>query len=81
MLFVSSLQAIFQISQIIRWFDLMLYVPDNTYGHVGTIRKTYPCNEYPLKQHFYVGKMGYAGVYLVFLFLLGEAVLTCIHNL
>ena len=34
------------------------------------IRKTYPCNEYPLKPHFYIGKMGYAGVYLVFLFLL-----------
>ena len=34
------------------------------------IRKTCPCNEYPLKPHFYIAKLGYAGVYLVFLFLL-----------
>ena len=34
------------------------------------IRKTCPCNEYPLKPHFYIEKMGYAGVYLFFLFLL-----------
>ena len=34
------------------------------------IRKTCPCNIYPLKPHFYVEKLGYAGVYLFFLFLL-----------
>ena len=34
------------------------------------IRKTCPCNEYPLKPHLYVVKLGYAGVYLFFLFLL-----------
>ena len=34
------------------------------------IRKTYPCNEYPFKPHFYIAKLGYAGVYLFFLFLL-----------
>ena len=34
------------------------------------IRKTCPCNEYPLKPHFYIVKLGYAGVYLFFLFLL-----------
>ena len=34
------------------------------------IRKTCPCNEYPLKPHFYIVKVGYAGVYLFFLFLL-----------
>ena len=59
------------------------------------IRKTCPCNEYPPKPHFYIVKLGFAGVYLVFLFLLqnidcgyslepprrGEAVLTCTHNL
>ena len=26
------------------------------------IRKTCPCNEYPLKPHFYLVKLGYAGV-------------------
>ena len=61
------------------------------------ITKTCPCNVYPLEPHFYIGKLGYVGVYLFFLFLLqnidcgyslepphrggGEAVLTCIHNL
>ena len=34
------------------------------------IRKTCPCNVYPLKPHFYTVKLGYAGVYLFFLFLL-----------
>ena len=35
-----------------------------------TIRKTCPCNVYPLEPHFYIAKLGYAGVYLFFLFLL-----------
>ena len=34
------------------------------------IRKTCLCNIYPLKPHFYIAKLGYAGVYLFFLFLL-----------
>ena len=34
------------------------------------IRKTCPCNEYPRKPHFYIVKLGCAGVYLFFLFLL-----------
>ena len=34
------------------------------------IRKTCPCSLYPLKPHFYIAKLGYAGVYLFFLFLL-----------
>ena len=37
---------------------------------VTVIRKTCPCNEYPLKPHFYIVKLGFAGVYLFFLFLL-----------
>ena len=36
----------------------------------GTIRKTCPCNVYPLEPHVYIAKLGYAGVYLFFLFLL-----------
>ena len=32
------------------------------------IRKTCPCNEFPLKPHFYIEKLGFAGVYLFFLF-------------
>ena len=29
--------------------------------------KTCPCNEYPLIPHFYIAKLGFAGVYLFFL--------------
>ena len=57
------------------------------------IRKTFPCKEYPAKPHFYIVKLGYAGVYLCFLFLLQNidcgyslepprrAVVTCTYNL
>ena len=34
------------------------------------IMKTYPCNVYPLIPHFYIAKLGYAGVNLFFIFLL-----------
>ena len=34
------------------------------------IMKTCQCNIYPLEPHFYIAKLGYAGVYLFFLFLL-----------
>ena len=37
---------------------------------IQTIRKTCPCNIYPRIPHFYIEKLGYAGVYLFFLFLL-----------
>ena len=35
-----------------------------------TITKTCPCNVYPVEPHFYIVKLGYARVYLFFLFLL-----------
>ena len=34
------------------------------------ITKTCPCNVYPLEPHFYNAKLGYAGLYIFFLFLL-----------
>ena len=34
------------------------------------IRKTWPCNVYPLEPHFYILNLGYAGVYIFFLFFL-----------
>ena len=42
-----------------------------TYRHKKrvNIRKTYPCNEYPLRPHFHIGKLGFAGVCIVFLLL------------
>ena len=35
-----------------------------------TIRKTCPCNVYPLEPNFYIANLGYGGVCLFFLFLL-----------
>ena len=35
-----------------------------------TIMKTCPCNVYPLTPHFYIVKLGFTGVYIIFLFLL-----------
>ena len=34
------------------------------------IRITCPCNEHPLKPHFYIEKVGFTRVYIFFLFLL-----------
>ena len=45
-----------------------------------SITKTYPYNVYHFIPNFYIAKLEYAGVYLFFLFFLGEAVLTCTLN-
>ena len=47
------------------------------------ITKTYLYNFDPLKPHFYIVKLGFTGVYIIFLFLLKniEAVLTSTHDL
>ena len=50
-------------TSFVQALDTFFAVPIN-------IRKTCPCNEYPLKPHCYIGKLGYAGVCLFFLFLL-----------
>ena len=42
---------------------------DGTFSKNTTSGKR-PCNIYPLKPHFHIEKLGYAGVYLLFLFLL-----------
>ena len=52
----------------------------------NSMKDMYPFKPQP---HFYIDKLGFAGVYLFFLFLiqnidcgyLGEAVLLCTHNL
>ena len=36
----------------------------------GSIRITSPCDLYPLVPHFYIVKLGFTGVYIIFLFLL-----------
>ena len=40
------------------------------FEHSGNITKACPYNVYPLEPHFYIAKLGYAGVYLFFLFLI-----------
>ena len=41
------------------------------HDNIDNIRKLSPCRIYPLKPHFYIVKLGFAGVYLFFfLFLL-----------
>ena len=47
--------------------DLLDYLKQSL---VSYITKTCPCNVYPLEPHFYIVKLGFAGVYLFFLFLL-----------
>ena len=42
---------------------------------------TCPCNVDPLTPHFYIVKLGFTGVYIIFLFLLTGAVLMCTHDL
>ena len=48
------------------WNDIALIIsgPGNIFN---TITKTCPCNVYPPEPHFYIAKLGYAGVYLFFL--------------
>ena len=38
-------------------------------AEIPLIRKTGPCNEYPLEPHFYMAKLGFAEVYIFFSFL------------
>ena len=46
----------------------MCFIGYDVYGMVvipsGDITKTCSCNVYPLETHFYIAKLGFAGVYL-----------------
>ena len=42
----------------------------NTLSPQSIVSKTCQCYVYPLKPHYYIVKLGFAGVYLFFLFLL-----------
>ena len=54
-----------------------------------SIMITHPCNIYPLASHFYIIKLEFTGVFIIFLLLLKnidcgyslEAILMCTHNL
>ena len=41
-----------------------------SYKIIKNITKTSPCNEDPRIPHFYIVKLGFTGVYIIFLFLL-----------
>ena len=54
--------------------------------HCLHVAKTCLYNFYPLKPHFYIVKLGFTGVYIIFLIsaqkqVVAEAVLTSTHNL
>ena len=40
----------------------------------GVIMLTCPCNVHPLTPHFYIVKVGFKGVYIIFLFLTESAI-------
>ena len=44
--------------------------PLYNFRQADRITKTYLCNFDPLKPHFYIVKLGFTGVYIIFLFLL-----------
>ena len=58
------------------------WTTENHLIHVLYNRITCPCNIYPLIAHFYIAKLGFAGVYLFFLILLQNihCGYSCTHN-
>ena len=59
--------------------DSVLALPSKTGSHLTSkahflevmwITKTSRCNEDPITPHFYIVKLGFTGVYIIFLFLL-----------
>ena len=79
---MGKLKDKFEVNQLLVVLLLDFYVPLNIlrrgHGLINirkaekklSIRKTCQCNVYPLIPHFYIVKLGSAGVYLFFLFLL-----------
>ena len=47
--------------------SLFLYLLQTVFAQLQGITKTYPYNFDPLKPHFYIAKLGYTGVYIIFL--------------
>ena len=54
------------------WFGFSAQITIGDWNFHIFITNTCPCNVYPLEPHFYIAKLGYAGVhvFLFFLFLL-----------
>ena len=47
-----------------------MFLLNMTLSSASDIRITCPCDLYPLTPHFYIVKLGFTGVYIMFLFLL-----------
>ena len=64
------------IVKICEWNIVMHFHLQMCFNNTGTrelsytIMQTCPYNVYPIEPHFYIEKLGFAGVYLFFLFLL-----------
>ena len=56
--------------EVLHNIDLFLFIYFSRGYRERDIRKTCPCNVYPLEPYFYIVKLGFAGVNLFFLFLL-----------
>ena len=52
------------------WYWVVMSVLVFVFTDFVCIMKTSPCNVYPLTPHFYIVKLGFTGVYIIFLFLL-----------
>ena len=51
--------------------NFIMYFPYLSFLAIfASITKTSPCNEDPLTPHFYIVKLGFTGVFIIFLFLL-----------
>ena len=66
-MFYSKLRA-FHIFQ--RFATLQPIIVDCLKDKLSDITKTSPCNEDPLTPHFNIVKLGFTGIYIIFLFLL-----------
>ena len=53
--------------------------PTSSTEAIPIIMITCPCNAYPLTPHFYIVKLGFTGVYIIFLILLLS--IDCVYTL
>ena len=67
--------------QLTSIFSVCIETSTSSVKYYGDITKTCLYDFDPLKPHFSIEKLGFKGVYIIFVFLLAEAVLTSTHNL
>ena len=71
MLIYSAGQELRHVENISFWFPLKSLMETIAVGnhniYFGTITKTYLYNSDPFQPHFYIVKLGFTGVYIIFL--------------